>query len=90
MLQAQSYCPGVFHCLLAEVIGRTVAVQQRSYRRGAQNKSWTFVNQKIFDKNGLLTDSVIVEKETEIGKISRAVMGHESGKLNTGFGERRN
>lgn len=58
--------------------------------RGSEQGLDKFVNQKVFDKNGLLTDLVIVQKETEIGKISRDMMGHDSGKLNIGFGERRN
>lgn len=58
--------------------------------RGSEQGLDKFVNQKIYDKNGLLTDLVVVQKETEVGQISRAVMGHDSGKLNIGFGERRN
>lgn len=58
--------------------------------RKSEHRLGKFVNQKIYDKNGLLTDLVIVQKETEIEQISRAVMGHDSGKLNIGFGERRN
>lgn len=57
--------------------------------RGSEQGLDKFVNQ-IYDKNGLLTGLVIAQKETKIGQISRAVMGHDSGKLNIEFGERRN
>lgn len=60
------------------------------HERGLEQGLDKFVYQKNYDKNGLLTDLVVVQKETEIGQISRAVMGHDSGKLNIGFGERRN
>lgn len=79
------HSPGVFHCDLKDSSAAGL-IQERGPEQGLEKS----VNQKIYHKDGLLTDLVVVQKETEIGQISSAVMSHDSGKLNIGFGEKRN